>query len=81
MASSAYAVQFQGSHPPFQSKRLWKARTEPKVKIFGWTTMHQEILTADNLGIRGMQHNPLCPLCNAEPENVKHLLINCVFTK
>jgi hypothetical protein len=49
--------------------------------IFGWMTMHQKMLTTDNLAIRGMQHDPLCPLCNAETENVKHLLINCGFTK
>jgi hypothetical protein len=80
-ASSAYSVQFQGSHPPFRSKKLWKARTEPKVKIFAWTMMHQKILTADNLEIRGMQHDPLCLLCNSEPEDAKHLFIKCIFTK
>jgi hypothetical protein len=80
-ASSAYSVQFQGSHPPFRSKKLWKVRTEPKVKIFAWTMMHQKILTADNLEIRGMQHDPLCLLCNSEPEDAKHLFIKCIFTK
>jgi hypothetical protein len=38
--SSSYKVQFQGSHPPFQIKKLWKARAESKVKNFGWTSMH-----------------------------------------
>jgi hypothetical protein len=80
-ASSSYKIQFQGSHPPFQTKKLWKARAEPKVKIFWWTSMHQKNLTADNLDARGMPHNPLCPLCGMEPEDAKHLLINCVFTR
>jgi hypothetical protein len=39
-ASSTYKIQFQGSHPPFQTKKLWKARAKPKVKNFGWTLMH-----------------------------------------
>jgi hypothetical protein len=43
--------------------------------------MHQKIFTTDNLSLRGMQHNQLCPLYNAEAEDAKHLLINCVFTK
>jgi hypothetical protein len=38
-------------------------------------------MVANNLATRGMQHDPLCPLCNAVPENMKHLLINYVFTK
>jgi hypothetical protein len=48
-ASLAYAIQFRGSHPPFHTNKLWKAKTEPMVKIFGWTMMHQKILAADNL--------------------------------
>jgi hypothetical protein len=80
-ANWTYSVQFQGSHPLFPSKKLWKAKTEPKVKTFAWTTMHQKILTTGNLAVRGMQHDPLCPLCNLEPEDAKYLLINCVFTK
>jgi hypothetical protein len=79
--ASAYKIQFQGSHAPFQVGRLWKASVEPKVKVFSLTAMHQKILTADNLASRGMQHNPLCPLCNAFPEDARHLLINCEFAK
>jgi hypothetical protein len=43
--------------------------------------MHWKILTINNLAGRGMMHNPLCPLCGREPEDAKHLLINCDFTK
>jgi hypothetical protein len=52
-----------------------------EVKIFAWTTMHQKNLAADNLTIRGMQQDPLYLLCNLEPEDAKHLLINCIFTR
>jgi hypothetical protein len=48
-AASAYKIQFQGSIPSFQVGKLWKTKIEPKVKVFGWTTMHEKILTADNL--------------------------------
>jgi hypothetical protein len=57
IASSAYQVQFKASHPSFQTGKLWKVRTELKVKIFGWTSINQKNLTADNLALRGIQHN------------------------
>jgi hypothetical protein len=57
-------------------KRAWSRR-----KVFCWTAMQQKILTADNLASRGMQHNPLCPLCNAFPEDARHLLINYELAK
>jgi hypothetical protein len=37
--ASAYKIQFQGSHPPFMLGQLWNAKAEPKVKLFGWTTI------------------------------------------
>jgi hypothetical protein len=37
-ATSAYKIQFQGSHNLFKIGHLWKAKVEPKVKVFGWTT-------------------------------------------
>jgi hypothetical protein len=80
-ARSAYQIQFNGSHPPFQVGKLWKAKTESKVKVFGWTTLHQKILTVDNLTSRGIQHNPLCPLFHLYPEDARHLLINCSYTR
>jgi hypothetical protein len=52
MMASAYKIQFQGSHMPFQIGTLWTARVEPKVKTFVWTAMHKKILTADNLAAR-----------------------------
>jgi hypothetical protein len=66
---------------PFQIGSLWKTRVEPKVKIFDWTDMHKKILMADNLAARGIQHNPLCPLCGNHPEDTDHLLIDCSFNK
>jgi hypothetical protein len=42
--ASAYKIQFQGSHTPFQIGSLSKARVEPKVKTFAWTVMHKKNL-------------------------------------
>jgi hypothetical protein len=43
-------------------------------EVFGCTSMHQRILRADNLASRGMQPNPLCPLCNSIPEDAREVL-------
>jgi hypothetical protein len=80
-AASAYKIQFQGSHPSFHLGQLWKTKATPKVRLFGWTTMHHKILTAKNLAARGMKHNQTCSLCNTSPENAQHLLTDYNFTK
>jgi hypothetical protein len=33
-ASPAYKVQFKGSHPPFQTAKLWNARAECNTLFF-----------------------------------------------
>jgi hypothetical protein len=75
-STSAYNMQFQGSYSLFRVGKLWKAKVEPKVKFFGWTAMHQTIMTANNLAARVMQHSNACPLCQQAPEDARHLLIN-----
>jgi hypothetical protein len=79
--ASVYNMQFQGSYAPFRVGKLWKAKVESKVKFIRWTTMHQKIMTANNFAARGMQHNNACPLCQQAPEDARHLLINCSFTR
>jgi hypothetical protein len=76
-----YNMQFQGSYALFRVRKLWKAKVEPKVKLFGWTATHQKIMTADNLAARGMQHNNACPLCHQSTEDAQHLLIKCPFSR
>jgi hypothetical protein len=79
--TSAYKIQFQGSHAPFQIVNLWNAKVEPKVKVFACTAMHKRFPTADNLAARGMQHNPTCPLCGNYSEDTEHILFGCSFSK
>jgi hypothetical protein len=38
----AYSIQFQGSHAPFNTGKLWKAKAESKVNFFEWTAMPLE---------------------------------------
>jgi hypothetical protein len=80
-ATSAYKIQFQGSHNLFKIGHLWKAKVEPKVKVFGWTTMHQKLPTPNILAARGMQATQVCALCNSNSKDAHHLLIDCTFSR
>jgi hypothetical protein len=79
--ASTYKMQFQGSYTPFRVGKLWKAKVEPKVIFFGWSAMHQKIMTSDNLAARGLPHNSACALCHQGTEDTRHLLINCSISR
>jgi hypothetical protein len=79
-ASSAYHMQFLGSFPRFDAKKIWSAHAEPKCKLFAWLALHRKLLTADMLAIRGWPHDPVCPLCLSAMETADHLCKDCPFT-
>jgi hypothetical protein len=64
---------------PISTHTLWKVGMEPEGKDFRLDDNVKKILPADNLALRGMQHNPLCPLCNYFPKDARHFIINCTF--
>jgi hypothetical protein len=47
---TAYQIQFQGSYTPFRIGKLWKAKTEPMVKLFRMTGDALKVLDGRNLG-------------------------------
>jgi hypothetical protein len=65
----SYHVKFQGSYPPFQTGKLWRAKTKAKVKNFGWMPMHQKIPMTETLAARGMEPNQTCSLYNDNDED------------
>ena len=46
-----------------------------------WTVAHNRCWTADRLARRGLNHPPMCPLCDQVGETIDHLLVSCVFTR
>jgi hypothetical protein len=80
-ARSAYLATFQGSIPCPAWKHTWKAWAPPRVKLFHWLAYQNRCWTADRLANRGLQHHARCLLCDQEPETMRHLLIECSFTK
>jgi hypothetical protein len=79
-ASSAYRAQFVGSHPRFLAQKIWNASAEPKCKLFAWLALHEKLLTADMLVVRGWPHDSACRLCLSAPETATHLYKDCPFT-
>ncbi|KAJ1257562.1 hypothetical protein BS78_10G005700 [Paspalum vaginatum] len=78
---SAYLAQFIGGHAKIKLLPIWKAKVEPKCRFFAWTLLRKKILTAENLQKRGWSNDPICKLCNQEPETIAHMFKNCVFAR
>ena len=78
-AKSAYSAQFEGSHPPFNTKSIWRARAEGKHRFFTWLLIQAKILTVDKLLQRNWPCNPVCSLCDQQPETALHLCVLCPF--
>ncbi|KAF8688277.1 hypothetical protein HU200_042330 [Digitaria exilis] len=60
---------------------MQKAKVEGKHRFFAWLLVQCKILTADKLLKRNWPCNPMCPLCDQEPESAEHLILNCVYAK
>ena len=78
-SKSAYLAQFQGSYSKFIGDYIWKAEVEGKHKFFAWLLIQSKILTADNMLLKQWPCNPVCRMCNQEPETAAHLILRCSF--
>jgi hypothetical protein len=67
--------------PTFWYTELWHWQLPLKVKLFTWLMLEQKILTWENLLKRGFVGPSKCVLCGLKEENVKHLFVECSFTK
>ena len=45
----------------------------PKLKVFLWQICHDALATRTNLLKRGLNLDPICPLCHPELESISHL--------
>jgi hypothetical protein len=79
--ASAYECQFLESMISFPAADIWTAKTEQTYKFFAWLTLHNRVLTADNLIKRSWPCNPLCPLYLCIDETTPHLLTQCNYTE
>jgi hypothetical protein len=66
--------------PSFSTNKVWRADAEPKCTMFSWLVLHEKILTADRLSVRGCPHYPIYQLCLHAPEMACHLCKDFPFT-
>jgi hypothetical protein len=80
-AKSAYDFQFIGTIQQPRLEKIWKSNIEGKIKFYLWLLLRNRNWTADRLSNRGMTCNPICSLCDQEPESAAHLTVGCSFVK
>ena len=68
-----------GVENTFKGAWVWKLDTIPKIMSYLWLCMHNSALVRDVLAGRGINCNPLCPICRQQGESIDHLLRECVF--
>ena len=56
---------------------IWKVKVPKRVAFLMWTAAHGQILTLDNLMLRGRLLANRCCLCCNNAESVDHLLLFC----
>ena len=61
----------------FSWKGIWKVKVPKRVAFFMWTAAHGQILTLDNLMLRGRSLTNRCCMCCCNEEFVDHLFIVC----
>ena len=61
----------------FPWKGVWKAKIPRRVSFFVWTAVHGQILTLDNLMLKGRILVNRCCMCHRNEETVDHLLLHC----
>lgn len=62
-------------------RKFWNLKIPKKVKIFMWRALSDCLPTKDQLRLRKVNVDPMCPVCNSEPETVIHSLITCPYAK
>ncbi|XP_019154330.1 PREDICTED: uncharacterized protein LOC109150809 [Ipomoea nil] len=60
---------------------LWKLRVPPKWKTFLWRAVSGILPTTDNLIVKRVEVDPICPMCGNTQENIMHVLVLCDYSK
>lgn len=80
-AQSAYLHFFVGRPTSPTWSQIWRCWTPLKCRIWVWLAAANRCWTADRLERRHLPFNALCPLCDQDPETLRHLLLDFPFSK
>ena len=75
-AWAAHELDIKNS-PPWEYSWIWHLDIMPKLKVFIWQLCHASLPTRGTLFKRVLQIDPICPLCNTNIEDMKHLFLRC----
>jgi hypothetical protein len=82
--SAYYTFVFRDVQAHDGFKWLWKAKSIPKIKVFGWFLLSDRLNTCNMLSRRhyNIGDNLDCLLCNQRvEETVEHLFFGCTFSR
>ncbi|KAK4285196.1 hypothetical protein QN277_001926 [Acacia crassicarpa] len=60
--------------------KIWKLKIPERCKVFTWLVLHKRLLTNASRHKRGLTSDSRCPVCDAEIENLQHVLRDCPET-
>ena len=60
---------------------IWKLECPAKVKMLIWRIAHNSLPHRLNLRRKGMEIDPICPVCNRTDEDGAHLFLKCKVAK
>jgi hypothetical protein len=78
---AAYDAFFVGMTKAPTQDKIWRSRAPYGCKFFAWLVSRNRCWTADRLQCQGLQHPPACPLCDQDPQTLRHLLLGCVVAR
>ena len=63
--------------PSWEFSWIWRLDIMPKLKVCLWQLCHTSLPTRGTHLKRGLQIDPICPLCNADIEDMEYLFLQC----
>lgn len=76
---SAYTALKDGPRIITRQQNIWEWKVPPRIRVFGWLTSLNRILTIDNLIKKGWTLVNRCPMRKLNLESVQHLFNECPF--
>lgn len=81
MVQSAYRALFIGQTRLAGARELWKTKAPNNCRFFYWLVLHGRVWTAARRYRHNLQNTNDCILCSQQPEELDHLILQCVYSR